>query len=61
MYTGVNRVLSIITPKYYWPGIYQDVESYIHICEKCQISKSKLKKAPGVLHPIPAVPKVGIQ
>ena len=56
--TGVNRVLSIITPKYYWPGMYQDVEVYIKGCEKCQRSKPKLKKTPGVLHPIHVEAKV---
>ena len=56
--TGVNRVLSVITPKYYWPGMYQDVEVYIKGCEKCQRSKPKLKKAHGVLHPIHVEAKV---
>ena len=41
--TGVNRVLSVITPKYYWPGMYKDVEVYIMGCEKCQRSKPKLE------------------
>ena len=56
--TGVNRVLSVITPKYYWPGMYQDMELYIKGCEKCQRSKPKLKKTPGVLHPVHVKAKV---
>ena len=59
--TGVNCVLSVITPKYYWPGIYQDVEVYIKGCEMCQRSKPKLKKTPGVLHPIHVEAKVSAE
>ena len=28
---GVNRANSTITSKYYWPGLYTDVKSYVRL------------------------------
>ena len=40
---GVNRTLDMITAKYYWPGLTQDVKEYVSglvnvVCIRCNTS-----------------------
>ena len=45
---GVKKTLSKIRQKYYWPGLQNDVRTYIAGCEKCCKRKEPIpsKKAP---------------
>ena len=41
-----------VLQRFYWPGVYCDVEDHIRICEQCQRSAPKRKvKTPS--HPLP--------
>ena len=50
--------MELITRDYWWPGIKQDVKSYVSSCEKCQETKVHRNKPTGLLHPhnIPSEP-----
>ncbi len=37
---GVSKTLSKIRPRYYWPGLQNDVRHYISGCEKCSKRKA---------------------
>ncbi len=39
---GINKTLSKIRSKYYWPGMYQDTKLWCLSCERC-----RRKKGPG--------------
>lgn len=39
--------------KFWWPGIHQDVESYVKSCDICQQFKNPVGLPPGYMHNIP--------
>lgn len=39
--------------RYWWPGIYRDVERYVQSCHRCQEFKNPVGLPPGCLHNIP--------
>ena len=43
-YLGVGETLARIKQKYYWPGIRNDVRSYVASCEPCSKRKCLLQK-----------------
>ncbi|MCG8034851.1 MAG: hypothetical protein JAZ03_22135 [Candidatus Thiodiazotropha taylori] len=45
---GVTKTLSKIQQRYYWPGVQNDVRTYIAGCEKCARRKdpNRIKQAP---------------
>ena len=45
---GQDRVLDLLRDRFYWPGMYADVVSYINSCPRCLRRKSKQDKAPLV-------------
>ncbi|CAC5399391.1 unnamed protein product [Mytilus coruscus] len=48
---GIHKTLAKIRQSYYWPGLQNDVRTYINECDKCAKRKSpqKFKRAPMVL------------
>jgi hypothetical protein len=50
---GVAKTISLITRLYYWPKLYQDVETYVHNCHSCQANKSSNQLPPGPLQSLP--------
>lgn len=49
-HAGIRRMVNNIKRKFYWPGIENDVKSYVRKCEKCQKSKhSRHIKEPLVI------------
>ena len=45
---GQDRVLDLLRDRFYWPGMYADVVSYINSCPRCLRRKSQQDKAPLV-------------
>ena len=45
---GQDRVLDLLRDRFFWPGMYVDVVSYINSCPRCLRRKSQLDKAPLV-------------
>ena len=45
---GQDRVLNLLRDRFYWPGMYVDVVSYINSCPRCLRRKSQPDKAPLV-------------
>ena len=45
---GINKTMSKIRQRYYWPGLQNDIKSYIAGCEKCSKRKDPIrtKQAP---------------
>lgn len=50
---GVDRTVSRIRSYYYFPGIRRYVRRHIASCIECILSKNKVGKQDGELHPIP--------
>jgi hypothetical protein len=50
---GVNRTFGAIRQKYYWPKMYQEIETYVKTCETCQRTKIARNRHPPPLTPLP--------
>ena len=37
---GANKTISVITARYYWPGLHKDVRAWIKSCASCQRRKA---------------------
>lgn len=49
-HAGIRRMINNIKRRFYWPGIENDVKSYVRKCEKCQKMKySRYIKEPMVI------------
>lgn len=59
---SVNRCFYNISIKYFWPGLYKNLHSYINSCLECQSRNLKVIKAPLQETEIPPYPfaKVGL-
>ena len=49
---GKNKTSDRVLQRFYWPGVYRDVEDHIRICKQCQRSAPK-GKAKASLIPLP--------
>ena len=36
---GIDKTLSLLKDKYYWPQIYKDVQKVVKSCRVCQVAK----------------------
>ena len=50
---GFDRTYHAIKSKYYWKGMYAQVDSYVRTCKQCQLSKRSHNSRPAPLHPMP--------
>ena len=50
---GFDRSYNKIRMKYYWPGMYADIQKYVKTCQSCQESKPNQHSHPAPLQPIP--------
>ncbi|KAG8366490.1 hypothetical protein BUALT_Bualt17G0085400 [Buddleja alternifolia] len=50
---GIDRMLALLSHRYYWPKMEYDVEAYVRTCLMCQLDKSEHKKETGLLQPLP--------
>ncbi|CAG2200816.1 unnamed protein product [Mytilus edulis] len=52
-HAGIKKTYAALHLKYYWPGMYQQVYSYVISCDKCQRAKRPAHKQPAPLMPLP--------
>jgi transposase InsO family protein len=50
---ALAKCKDLITRKYFWPEIKQDVKEYIDSCGTCQRTRTHRHRPYGVLHPLP--------
>jgi putative transposase len=50
---GDRKTRAAITVDYFWPGIINDVDTYIRSCDSCARKKSTIQTPAGFLHPLP--------
>ncbi|XP_048243286.1 uncharacterized protein LOC125376042 isoform X2 [Haliotis rufescens] len=50
---GRDATRQTILTKYYWPGLYQDIENYVKSCDDCQRSKRRTNAKPAPMVPMP--------
>ena len=50
---GFDRTYYAIKSKYYWSGMYADVDKYVRQCRECQHAKLMYHGQPAPLHPLP--------
>ncbi|KAL4231721.1 hypothetical protein ACF0H5_009297 [Mactra antiquata] len=50
---GVKRTYAAIKHKYYWPKMYDEIETYVKTCETCQKCKVSRNQPTPPLHPLP--------
>ena len=36
---GIDKILSLLKEKYYWPQMYKDVQNFVKSCGVCQVEK----------------------
>ena len=47
---GIERTLHLLRTRYYWPGMYADVEQWIKHCERCtKMSQPRVRTPMGSL------------
>ena len=51
---GIQKMLNLISPNYYWPNMTQDISLYVKHCDVCQKNKSPKQKKFGLLQAMPA-------
>ncbi|KAJ9521146.1 hypothetical protein QJQ45_022845 [Haematococcus lacustris] len=50
---GMTKTLEQVTRWFTWPGVSENVKSYVRSCHSCQVNKSSAKKLAGLLQPLP--------
>ncbi|GBN69077.1 Transposon Tf2-6 polyprotein [Araneus ventricosus] len=50
---GVQKMLNLITPQYYWPNITSDITEFVKHCSVCQLNKERKQKRFGLLQQVP--------
>ena len=50
---GEERTLALLARSYYWPKMGEDVQAYVKSCLVCQMDKTEMKNAAGLLQPLP--------
>ena len=49
---GWKRTEDLLARQFWWPGLRQQVQSYVAACPDCQRNKSSTKRPFGLLHPL---------
>jgi len=50
---GIERTYQLIRFRYFWPGMYNHIKTYVKTCIACQKSKRMHKTVKVPLHPLP--------
>ena len=54
-HVGIDKTLSLLKDKYYWPQMYKDVQNFVKSCRVCQVTKGVSQNI-GLYTPI-SIPK----
>jgi hypothetical protein len=52
-HSGIAATYNKVKSLFSWPGIKQDVTTFVNNCQVCQQSKSEHSRLPGLLQPLP--------
>ena len=52
-HSGINRTLSFVRRRFWWPTVVADVRDFVTACTVCARSKSSHQSPAGLLHPLP--------
>src|SRR5512147_818026 len=52
-HAGRAKTLELLSRRYYWPKMYQDVDRYVQNCHICQRSRTSRHAPYGILRPLP--------
>jgi hypothetical protein len=52
-HSGIAAIYNKVKSLFSWPGIKQDVTTFVNNCQVCQQSKSEHSRLPGLLQPLP--------
>ena len=50
---GARRTLEFVQRRFWWPGMAEDVKSFVGACAICVRSKNPHQRPQGLLHPLP--------
>jgi transposase InsO family protein len=50
---GRDKTYRLLRARYYWRGMYSDIDRYIRNCHPCRRADVPRDKTPGFLHPLP--------
>jgi hypothetical protein len=50
---GQTKTRKLLSARYYWKGLIQDVDQYVANCHACRASTTPRDKTPGLLRPLP--------
>jgi hypothetical protein len=50
---GRDKTLSLLARYFWWPGMTQDVATYVAQCDSCQRNKASSQRPAGLLQPLP--------
>ncbi|GFX05225.1 transposon Tf2-6 polyprotein [Trichonephila clavipes] len=54
---SVQKMLNLISLKYYWPNITTDISEFVKHCMVCQLNKKRKRKKVGLLQQVPPTSK----
>ena len=57
-HVGINKTTALISRYYWWPGMVDEISTYVRTCHLCQKNKARQHKPSGALQPVelPHVP-----
>lgn len=50
---GQEKTKRMVSARYYWPALTEDVRRYVDNCQVCKRTKTWRDRAPGLLQPLP--------
>ena len=50
---GRDKTYQLLRPRYYWPGMLQDVARFVRNYQSCRRASAPRDKTPGFLYPLP--------
>jgi Reverse transcriptase (RNA-dependent DNA polymerase)/RNase H-like domain found in reverse transcriptase/Integrase zinc binding domain/Chromo (CHRromatin Organisation MOdifier) domain/Retroviral aspartyl protease len=52
-HVGGMKTADLVTRRFYWPNMHEDIKQYVRACIKCQSNKSSNQMPAGLLKPLP--------
>ncbi len=52
-HVGVHRTTELVSRRFYWPGLHDEVHAYVTSCVACQSNKPSSRMPAGLLQPLP--------